>query len=82
MLSMRLAGVAVQLRLGVEALDVADAAAEEDPDDRLRLRREVRLAVGRPAAGVGPGDAVAEQHGAQRQAGEAHAGVGQEGAAA
>ena len=35
----RLAGVLVQLRLEVEALDVADAAAQEDPDDALGARR-------------------------------------------
>ena len=41
-----LAGVLVERRLRVEGLQVADAAGEEDPDDRLGLRREVRLAVG------------------------------------
>ena len=33
-----LAGVAVQLGLGVKALHVADATTQEDPDDRARLR--------------------------------------------
>ncbi len=42
----RLAGVLVQCRLGVEALDVARPADHEQPDDVLGLRREVRLAVG------------------------------------
>ena len=80
--SIDLAGVLVQLRLDVEALDVADAAAEEDPDDRLGLGREVRPAV--RAAGIAArrrGRRRPEQHGAERQAGEAHAGVGEEGAA-
>src|SRR5206468_4856445 len=71
---------AVQLRLGVEALDVTDAAAQENPDDVAGARREVRPAVRQRVVG-GAGDAVAEQQRAQGQAGEAHAGVGQEGAA-
>ena len=49
---------------------------------RLGPGREVRPAVGRrPCCGVGAGNAVAEQHGAEGQAGEAHAGVGEEGTA-
>src|SRR5262245_1467800 len=76
----RLAGVAIQLRLDVEAFDVADAAAEEDPDDGLGARREVRPAVRWRI--IRAGDAVLEEHGAQRQAGETHAGVGEKRAAA
>ena len=75
------AGEAVQFRLHVKALDVADAAAQEDPDDRLGLRREVRPASGGRIDRRGPGDAVAEKHGAQGQAGKTHAGIGEEGAA-
>ena len=68
----------VERRLGVEAFDVAGAADHEQPDDALGLAGEVRLAVGRP-----PGfswqllaNAVAGEHRAERQAGEAHADVG------
>jgi hypothetical protein len=77
-----LAGVLIQLRFGVEALDVADAAAQEYPDDGLGLGREVRFAVGPAVGGIGAvGNAVAEEHSAEGEAGEAEAGVGEEGAA-
>jgi hypothetical protein len=71
------AGVAVEGRLGVEALQVADAAIHEQPDHALGFGREVRAAVGRRPAALGA-VAVAVQHGGQRQAGEAHAQVGEE----
>ena len=74
------AGKAIEFGLDVEALNVADAAAQEDPDDRLRFRREVRSAVGAWVDRRGPGDTIAEEHGAQGQSGEPHAGIGQEGA--
>ena len=77
----RLAGVLVERRLGVEALHVADAADHEQPDDALRLRREVRLAGGRRPGGRVAGEAVAVEHRAEREAGEAHAEVGEERAA-
>ena len=48
-----LAGVLGEHRLGVEGLQVADAAVHEQPDDALGLRREVRLAVGRRPFAVG-----------------------------
>src|SRR5207302_10778767 len=72
-----LAGELVEGRLGVERLEVAVAAGEEDPDDRLRAWPVMRLAVG----GLAARDAVAVEHGAQRQAGEAQAEVGEEGPA-
>ena len=43
----------------------------------LALGAKVRLAVGRRPAGRFAGEPVAMQHGAQRQAGEAHAHIGQ-----
>ena len=42
----RLACEAVQGRLGIERIHVADAAAHEQRDDTLRARREVRLLRG------------------------------------
>src|SRR5215468_10931539 len=72
-----LACVLRQLRLGVETLDVADAAAAEDPDDGPGLGRAGGVS---PRSG-GAADAVLVEHGGQGQPGEAHAGVGQEGAA-
>src|SRR5262249_22117723 len=77
----RLAGVLVERRLRVERLQVADAAHEEQPDDPLRLRGEVRLAVGRGARPGGPDDAVAGEHRPEGEPGEAPRGVGEEGAA-
>ena len=71
-----LAVVLVEFRLGIEAFDVADAAAEENPDARFRLGGEVRLAVGTRI--LGAGDAVAEEHGAEGEAGKAHAGIDEE----
>ncbi len=71
----RQAGVAIQRGLGVERLDVAVSAREEDPDDRLGPRREVGLRFG------GADDAVVGEHAAERQAGEAESEIGEEGAA-
>ena len=42
----RLTGVLVQLGLHVKALDMADPAAKEDPNDILRLRHMMLLAIG------------------------------------
>ena len=61
-----LAGVLRQHRLGVEALQVADAAVHEQPDDALGLGREVRPAVGRRPVALAR-VAVAVQHGPERQ---------------
>ena len=71
----------VERRLRVEGLHLADAAGEEHPDDRLRLRR--RGAACRRAARhfASRGEAVAVQHRAERQAGEAQPDVGEERAA-
>ena len=67
----RLARVAIQGGLGIEALDVAGAADHEQPDDILGLGGEVRPPVGRLPAGclvvIGPGKAVAMQHRCQSQ---------------
>ena len=41
------AGILVQGRLGVEALNMADAAAQKDPDDRFGFGRKMRLAIRR-----------------------------------
>ena len=57
-----LAGVLVEGGFGVEALQVAGAAEHEQPDDRLGLRREVRLGRGRRLS-----DAVPEEHGAESE---------------
>ena len=73
----RLAGVLGELGLRVERLHVGDAAVHEQPDDGLRLRREVRLAVGRRPFRVGR-VAVAVQHGRERETGEAAKGIGEE----
>ena len=80
------AGVFVQLGLHIKALHVTHAAAEENPDHRLRLGRGVRPAVGRlprgrVRIGGGAGHAVLEEQCAEREAGETHAGVGKERAA-
>ena len=77
----RLAGVLVEHRLGIEAFHVADAAVHEQPDHALGLGREMRLAVGRRPVCRRTAEAVALQHGAEAQAGEAHAEVGEERAA-
>src|SRR5262249_44112546 len=77
------AGIFVERWLGVERLQMTIAAREEYPDDRLRLRGAVRPA-GRRSVRLGrggAGDAVAVQQGAERQAGEAHTQVGEEGTA-
>ena len=48
-----LAGELGEHRLGIEALHMTDAAVHEQPDDVLRLRREVGVAVGRRPRGAG-----------------------------
>ena len=75
----RLAGESIELGLGVEALDVADAAAEEDPDDRLGLGHERRGPLAR--TGGTARSLLARQHRTQGQPGKAHARVRQERAA-
>src|SRR5207248_7411343 len=54
-----------------------DAATEEDPDHGLGFGRDVRPTVGQR----GTSDAVLEEESTEGEAGEAHAGVGEEGAA-
>ena len=71
----RLAGMFCHLGLVVKAFKVADAAIHKQPDDALRLWGEVRSAVG-GKPGSGGADAVAGEHGTERQTGEAEAKVG------
>ena len=74
-----LPGVFVQRRLGIERLDMAHAAEHEQPDHAFRLRLKVRLAVGqRPV--VFHGARSLRQHRAEREPGQAHAGVGEKNA--
>src|SRR5205823_3519039 len=77
----RLACILVEGGFGVEALQVADAAEHEQPDDALGPWGEVGLAVRRAPWPRGPRDAVAVQHRGQGQAGEAQAAIRQEAAA-
>src|SRR5262249_11778204 len=79
-----LAGVLVQLGLGIEAFHLAGAADHEQPDDALGLGDMMRVAVRRQPLGwlLGAGDAVLEEQRAERQAGKAHAGVSQKRTAA
>ena len=63
-----LARVLVELRLDIEALKVADPAAEEDPDHRLGLRRLLRC---RRLC-----DTILEEKRAQSEPREAHPRVG------
>ena len=80
----RLSGVLIERGLGVERLHVAVTAAEKNPDDRPCLGWKERLTGGRGPKGRsfarGAGHAVAPEHRAKRQAGEAHANVGEESA--
>src|SRR5207248_2929388 len=76
----RLAGVAIELRLDIEALDVANAAAQENPDDGFGLRREMRPAIRGRVVRLSAGAAVLEKHGAESESREAHAGVSQKSA--
>ena len=66
---MRLAGVLGEHRLGVEGLQVADAAVHEQPDDRLRLGSEMRLAI--------RGITIAMEHRREGQTAEPETGVGE-----
>ena len=75
------AGVNIEFRLYVEALQMAESAAEEDPDHGFRPRGEVRLPGGRGPRLMRSGPAGPLEHGGQGEAGEAHAGIGEEGAA-
>ena len=72
--------MAVDRGLGVEALEMTDPAAHHQPDDPLGSRRMRRPAVGGSPVrhAVGTGAPVAMQHGAERQADEAHSQIGQE----
>ena len=72
-----LAAIFVQSRLGIEALDVAGAAKHKQPDHALGPGREMRRAHRRRCSR----HAVAKEHRAERQPGEAHAAIGQERAA-
>src|SRR5262249_6853280 len=65
-----LAGVGVQGRLRVEALQVADPAGEEHPDDRLRLRREVRTWRAGSVSDRRASESVAGEHRPEGQPGE------------
>ena len=79
----RLSGPPVEFRLRIKRLHLAHAADQENPDDRLSLlsshrqpaRRSPRILRFRLR------DAVAIEHGSQRQSGEAHADVGEKGPA-
>src|SRR6185369_11365369 len=80
----RFAGVFVQLRLDVKALDVADAATEKNPDNRFRLRRRMRPAFGwmpGRGGGVSAGNAIPDKHCRQRQPRESHSRVNEKGTA-
>src|SRR5205814_8235070 len=77
-----LAGVLVQLGLHVEAFDVADSSAERIPDYGLGARRKMRFAIRRTPTGARrfpARDAVAKQYCRERESGETHAGVQEEG---
>jgi hypothetical protein len=71
----RLPSVLRELWLRVEALHVAHAADEEDPDDVLGFRWADQLWL---VNFISSQDAIAREHRAQGQAGEAHAQIGQE----
>ena len=61
----RLAGVFVQLRFDIKTFDVTDAPAQENPNDRLGLRGEMRLAIGRTPrwrGGIRKCETIPEQH--------------------
>src|SRR5712692_2456579 len=80
-----LAGVFVQLRLGIESFNVARSALHEDPDDALGFGGKMRLTVRRgPDAGLvgGAKNPLPLQDGAERQSCKSHATVRQERSAA
>ena len=74
----RFAGVLVERRFDIEALEVAHAAAEKNPDDRFRPRSEVRAAIGRLPGIRGARDTIAKEHRAEGESGESHARIGEE----
>src|SRR5262245_10639490 len=76
----RLARVFVERGLGIKPFEVAGAADHKQPNNAFGFGSEVRLAGGR-TPGFGDlllRESVSGQHGAQSQAGEAHADVGEE----
>src|SRR5262249_25085150 len=78
----RLAGVLIQLRFDVEALQVTDATAKENPNDRFGFGREMWLAIRRTpnrAAGLSPGRSSSKKHGAKSQPCESHPCISKEG---
>ena len=72
----RLAGILVQERLGIKTLHVTDSAPHEEPDDALRLRRELRTPV-RRQVGIARrrSESVAGEKRAQRDSAEAETGT-------
>jgi len=72
-------GVLIEGGFGVEAFEVTDAAVHEDPDDAIGFGGEVWGAVG-GGGGGGLGGGVAVEDGAEGEAGEAHAEIGEESA--
>src|SRR5207249_4154402 len=73
------ASVLIERRLGIKGFQVAVPAGQEDPDDRLRLRPMMWRAGS--VSDRSRAQAVTVQHGPERKASEAHAEVGEEGAA-
>jgi len=70
----RLAGVFIQRGLGIETLDMTRPAEHEVPDHALGLGRKQRLLA---HAGLSGGSLPAQQ-GAEGEAGETHAAIGEE----
>src|SRR6266478_9129395 len=72
-----LAGVLVQLRLGIEGFNVARSALHEDPDDALGLWSKMRLTIRRGPDALlvigGAQNPLALQDGAEGQACKSHA---------
>src|SRR5262249_39948739 len=77
-----LAGVLIQFRLWIKRLHLARAADHEEPDDVPGFGSEVRKAFLTVSRARFARNAVARQHGSKGEAGEAHAEVGEETAAA
>ncbi len=72
-------GVLIEGGFGVEAFEVTDAAVHEDPDDAIGFGGEVWGAVG-GGGGDEVGGGVAVEDGAEGEAREAHAEIGEESA--
>lgn len=71
--------VLIEGGFGVEAFEVTDAAVHEDPDDAIGFGGEVWGAVG-GGGGDEVGGGVAVEDGAEGEAGETHAEIGEESA--